>query len=125
MGTYNIPSQQSLSIADIAPLLNSQKAMEKYFVHILSVHTLQRPKSKENRKEDIATCRCLSLGQKCPLLHEKHHGASTTTAYGNAFQVVVETGAHNFLRKYEEVNEIIPGADECCNQVPYSSVSKG
>lgn len=50
MGTYNIPSQQSLSITAIAPLLNSQKIMEKYFVHILPAQTFQRLNFKENRK---------------------------------------------------------------------------
>lgn len=79
-GHYNIPSQQSLSITAIAPLLNSQKVMEKYFVHILPKHTFQRLESKENRKENITTCRCLSLGQKFPLLHENHHGAEVPTS---------------------------------------------
>lgn len=72
MGIYNVPSQQCLSYHSvIAPLLNSQKVMEKYFFPISSAHALQRLNSKESRKENITTFRGLSLWQKFQFLHEK------------------------------------------------------
>lgn len=54
--------------------------MEKYFFLILSVCALQRLNNNERRKENISTFRGLSLLQNSSLLHEKHHGASATTA---------------------------------------------
>lgn len=80
IGIYNTPSQQSLFYhLATAPLLSSQKVMEKYFCPILSEHAIQRLKSKESRKENTTTFRGLSLLQKSSLLHEKHHGAPAAT----------------------------------------------
>lgn len=92
MGIYNIPPQQSLSYRSaIAPLLNSQKAMEKYFCPILSAHALQRLNSKESRKENTTNFRGLPWLQKSSLLPGKHHGAPATTASLRAISAEVPT----------------------------------